>query len=162
MMKVLQRISDFLNTVTKVLGIICLAGMFAVIIANAVMRYVFNTGIIWAYDVLRVLMIALVFFCTCMVYHEQEHVKFVVLYDHYPPMLKRIFQILLNAAGILFFGVLGSEGLKLSISLWETRLASSGISNFWLYIFFSLSMFVLIVHSVRFIFEEVLGKGAKT
>ena len=159
MMKVLQRISDFLNTVTKVLGIICLAGMFAVIIANAVMRYVFNTGIIWAYDVLRVLMIALVFFCTCMVYHEQEHVKFVVLYDHYPPMLK---QILLNAAGILFFGVLGSEGLKLSISLWETRLASSGISNFWLYIFFSLSMFVLIVHSVRFISEEVLGKEAET
>ena len=48
MMKVLQRISDFLNTVTKVLGIICLAGMFAVIIVNAVMRYVFNTGIIWA------------------------------------------------------------------------------------------------------------------
>ena len=156
----LQRISDFLNTGTKVLGIICLAGMFAVIIANAVMRYVFNTGIIWAYDVLRVLMIALVFFCTCMVYHEQEHVKFVVLY--YPPMLKRIFQILLNAAGILFFGVLGSEGLKLSISLWETRLASSGISNFWLYIFFSLSMFVLIVHSVRFISEEVLGKEAET
>ena len=107
-------------------------------------------------------MIALVFFCTCMVYHEQEHVKFVVLYDHYPPMLKRIFQILLNAAGILFFGVLGSEGLKLSISLWETRLASSGISNFWLYIFFSLSMFVLIVHSVRFISEEVLGKEAET
>ena len=102
-------------------------------------------------------MIALVFFCTCMVYHEQEHVKFVVLYDHYPPMLKRIFQILLNAAGILFFGVLGSEGLKLSISLWETRLASSGM-----YIFFSLSMFVLIVHSVRFISEEVLGKEAET
>ena len=59
MMKVLQRISDFLNTVTNVLGIICLTGMFAVIIVNAVMRYVFNTSIIWAYDVLRVLMIAL-------------------------------------------------------------------------------------------------------
>ena len=86
----------------------------------------------------------------------------MVLYDHYPPMFKRMFQILLNAAGIVFFGVLGVEGLKLSISLWETRLASSGISNFWLYIFFSLSMFVLIVHSVRFISEEALGKEAGT
>ena len=30
------------------------------------------------------------------------------------------------------------------------------------YIFFLLSMFVLIVHSVRFISEEVLGKEAET
>lgn len=161
MMKVLQLISDFLNTVTKVLGVVCLTGMFAVIIVNAIMRYVFNTSIIWAYDVLRVMMIALVFFCTCMVYHEQEHVRFVVLYDHYPSAQKKIFQVLLNIFGIIFFAVLGVEGLKLSMNLWNTKLASSGISNFWLYIFFSLSMFVLIVHSVRFTAEEVLGREAE-
>lgn len=159
MIKVLQRCSDFLNTVTKALGIVCLTGMFLVIIVNAVMRYVFNTSIIWAYDVLRVLMIALVFFCTCMVYYEQEHVKFVVLYDHYSQNLKRVFQILLNVSGIIFFTILGVEGMKLSTSLWETKLASSGISNFWLYIFFSLSMFVLMIHSARFIGEGLLEKG---
>lgn len=158
MIKCLKQLSDLLNTVTKALGVVCLTGMFLVIIVNAVLRYVFNTSIIWAYDILRILMIALVFFCTCMVYYEKEHVRFVVLYDRYPQVVKRGFHILLNVAGIAFFAVLGVEGMKLSISLWETKLASSGISNFWLYIFFSISMFILILHSVRFTAEEIAGK----
>ena len=154
-MKLLTKISDGLNRVTQILGAAFLIGMTVLIIVNAALRYVFNISIIWAYDVLRVLMVGLVFFCTCMVYYQKEHIRFVIIYDRYGPAFRKAFNVFVYLAGILLFGVLGVTGLQLSVSLWNTKLASSGISNFWLYIFFSLSMFVLIIHGIRFIAEEL-------
>ena len=156
-MKIFEKISDFLNEVTKMLGIMCLLGMVVIIMINAILRYAFNISLIWAYDVLRILMVGLVFFCTCLVYYKKEHIRFVIVYEMYGDGFRKIFNILVYLASIILFAVLGAKGMELSTSLWSTKLASSGISNFWLYIFFALSMFVLIVHAVRFIIEEIRG-----
>lgn len=78
------------------------------------MRYVFNTSIIWAYDVPRVLDDRAGLFCACItVYHEQEHVRFVVLYgDHYPPMLSGCSRYRSTRRDCILFGVLGVKRIE--------------------------------------------------
>ena len=156
MLRLLNKICNILDKVMVFLASEFLLAMFSIIVANAIMRYVFNSSFLWAYDVLRVLMVGLVFFAACIVYYRNEHIRFVFLYERLPEPIKKSLNILMYVSFCVLFLVLGVKGIQFSVGAWSIKLAASGVSNFWLYIFLSISMIVMVIDSLKLILEEIV------
>ncbi|WP_108662535.1 TRAP transporter small permease subunit [Acuticoccus kandeliae] len=84
-------------------GIVIAAG---ILLTEVFLRYVLNSPTIWAHETTVFLCgISFIFgglYCTC----RNSHIRVVILYDHYPPALRRVMDViisLVSAVASLFF-----------------------------------------------------------
>ncbi|RDL47276.1 hypothetical protein BLJAPNOD_06116 [Ensifer sp. M14] len=97
---VLGRIVDRLGYVFA-FGIVMAA---LILLTEVFLRYVFNRPTIWAHETTVFLCGAAFIFgglyCTC----RNSHIRVVLLYDHFPPRLRRIADILISLVSALASG----------------------------------------------------------
>jgi TRAP-type transport system small permease protein len=87
------RLANFifpLSNRLSIISIIAAAGMMFMVTADVFMRRVFNAPIFGAYDVIKVLLVIIVFCAVAEVMRVNEHVVVDTLVRLFPPNLKRL------------------------------------------------------------------------
>lgn len=91
-MKKLEDICDKILQGFDFLTVIALAGMVAVVFFNAVLRYVFNTGIMVSEELARFLFIWMCLLGSVVAYRKKNHIYITVITDMLPPKAKVVVQ----------------------------------------------------------------------
>ena len=80
--------------------------MALVTVTEVVGRYVFNHPTIWAWPLNRQIFGIFILVAGAYTMSKGEHIKIEILYDHFPPKIKRIARLLSLACLVSFLGVL--------------------------------------------------------
>src|SRR5699024_6280024 len=116
--KIIGRISYWIDRVIRILITIFLAFMTIVLVVQVIQRSIFQGGIVWADELARFLMIAMVFFGAAVAIRDKSHIKVSIFEDWKPEMKKwlapiqwgasLIYAIILLIVGIDILDIVGS------------------------------------------------------
>ncbi|WP_422124332.1 TRAP transporter small permease [Planococcus sp. X10-3] len=94
-MKIIHHITNISN-ILKFLIALCLASMAVLIFGNVVLRYGFNTGIVWAEEMSRFLFVWMIFLGAIVALKENNHLSVDILTKRVPPPIKKFLYIFSN------------------------------------------------------------------
>ena len=89
----------------------------AVIGADVVLRYVFNSPLLWSIEANELLLLVMVFCAMPYVWERGAHVHMVLLQPHFPPWLKALAGLLTAAAGLAYTVLLTYEMWRQSFKM---------------------------------------------
>ncbi len=117
----MRTIARLVRRLFEAVAVALFGAMVVVFGANITGRFVFNSPIVWADEVLVYLMIWCTFLTICFVTREREHVAFDLAYDMAPPQGRRIMLILgaLAVAGV--FAAAAPTMIEYIRFLWRER-----------------------------------------
>ena len=141
-------------------SMVACAGMMLVIAADVFMRRVFNSPIFGAYDVIKVLLVLIVFCAVAYVMTVKEHVIVDTLIRLYPRKLKRVAGTISYLLNMLILAVICWQSLLYGISMLHAGeklvLLQIPISPFIFVVSFGYAVFFLVA-LVQFIFTTDRG-----
>jgi TRAP-type transport system small permease protein len=85
-----------INKLLTILMVLCLTVMSVLIFGNVVLRYVFNTGIVWAEEMSRFLFVWMIFLGALVAFKENSHLGVDMLTRRLPFAIKRILFVISN------------------------------------------------------------------
>lgn len=97
-MKVLHRLSDILNKISRVAITLLLIWITVVLVLQVSARYIFSSGMFWTEEMARYAMVWIVFLGAAVVTKEKAHINVPILETIFPS-LKKHFTVL----QIIFF-----------------------------------------------------------
>ncbi len=109
MNRALNRFLDVVDRVSDRSGRIVCYLIFIIMTITAldvVARYVFNHPLLWGWMLNRILFGVFILFAGVYTLSRGEHIRIEILYDHFPPRLKKTARLIALAALLLFLGVL--------------------------------------------------------
>lgn len=89
----------FFTNINKLLNILiafCLASMSLLILGNVILRYVFNTGIVWAEEMSRFMFVWMIFLGAIVALKEHNHISVDIITRKLPFFVKRIVFVISN------------------------------------------------------------------
>lgn len=111
----MTQIASVIGRATKILnwfGVTIVLTLLMVLVAvNVVMRYGLNLPIIWAEDVVGLMLITLIFFALSHCWIEDGHVRMTLLYDRLSGRGRAVLDVLAAGVGLFFWGVLFYQSL---------------------------------------------------
>ena len=90
------------NKLMDGIAVLCMVLILVLVLAQVVMRYVFNTPLTWSEELAVFVMIWLTFIGSLICMRDNEHIEVTILVDHMPRALKRIVMIFSRLASIIF------------------------------------------------------------
>lgn len=99
-------IDRWINGIVEFLGVVVLAAITLLVFANAVLRYTFNSGIIWADEVVIALVPWLAMLGMFLSVRRREIIRIGFLMDRLTPRSRRLLLIVTELASTIAFGYL--------------------------------------------------------
>ncbi|RUM98136.1 TRAP transporter small permease [Pseudaminobacter arsenicus] len=99
-------IDKWINGVVEVFGVLVLAAITLLVFANAFLRYTFNSGIIWADEVVIALVPWLAMLGMFLSVRRREIIRIGFLIDRLTPRSRRLLLIVTELASTVAFGYL--------------------------------------------------------
>ncbi|MEW6352329.1 MAG: TRAP transporter small permease [Thermodesulfobacteriota bacterium] len=112
-MSYLSRVSGWLDRLVAVTMILLLAVMLAVTSAGVFWRYVLNSGLVWAEELSRLLLVWASFLGAASAVHRGAHISIAVLHDRLPPRARLWMTRVTDSLIIAFMGAIMWYGIKL-------------------------------------------------
>ncbi len=100
MIRLLKRLAHWLRLAAEAVAGLMLAVMFGAFLVTILFRYVLNWPAGWAAELSSVMWIWLVLFGAAFVVREREEIRFDILYGSVPPVVRRVFMVLI-ALGVV-------------------------------------------------------------
>jgi TRAP-type C4-dicarboxylate transport system permease small subunit len=126
-----MRVLNALDRATQVLLVLVVGVMVAVVSAQVVARYGFNTGIGWADEVSRLAFVWCVFLGIAVAVKARAHIGITLLVDALPAtpggLLRR--SMLLASAGLS--AVVAWQSVVIALDQWDERMMSLELSTGW-------------------------------
>jgi len=121
-------------------GMAYLSAFFAMVIVllasgDVIGRYFFSNPIVGAYELAEVLLALIIFLAIPYVQYLKGHIAIGILYDHYPPKVARIFDIVCLVLAVATFGLMARQGVVLFMSSLRVHEISEGLLPFPIYPF---------------------------
>lgn len=92
----MEQISKFVNTTLKVIIGAILVFLIALVFGNALLRYLFNSGIVWSEELARYFFVWLVFLGAVLAYNDKEHIIVDVLINNVRKPIQKFLFVLSN------------------------------------------------------------------
>lgn len=107
--------------------------IMAVVTYEVVSRYAFNTPTSWAWMVNKQLFGVFVMIAGGYTLVHKSHIQIEMLYEHFPPAMKRFVRWLTLLAALCFLGSLLWKSTAMGLEAWETKEVATGIFKLPLY-----------------------------
>lgn len=119
----LQKISNVITKIMKVLMIIFFAYMVISLGVEVISRYIFSKSFIWANESARYIMIWMIFIGAAEIMFNDEHIKVTVVEDLLKGKAHKVLNIVQEVIGLIM------SVLMISYSFPQVRLASKAVSS---------------------------------
>jgi TRAP-type C4-dicarboxylate transport system permease small subunit len=138
------------------LGSACLGLLFALLLLNVLLRYLFDTSLFWAEEVAVILFVWMGFLAAATTEADNGHVRLTLLVERLSPRLRRINETLV-------------EGVLLAVLVLLVATAHSGLATLqttvalrlpeqWLYAIVPVTMALCALHIVLRMLRRLRGK----
>ena len=105
--------SDLISRITEAISkpaSLLVFVMMLITSTEVIGRYVFNHPTTWAWPLNRQIFGVFILVAGAYTMSKREHIRIEILYDHFPPKIKRVARGIALASFILFMGVLVWQG----------------------------------------------------
>ncbi|WP_269758344.1 TRAP transporter small permease [Thalassobacillus sp. C254] len=152
-MSIIVRGIDYINWVIKyVIGITL--GSMAVIIAYQVFsRYVLGTSLSWSEELLRYLMVWVVFLGAAVALREKSLIGIEMFVERFPETIHRILKVFSYIVCMVFFIFIMYKGINVLESVSNQRSPAMRISMVWPYAAMPIGAFFMLLNSVAVLIE---------
>ena len=127
----LQKGADFLIrcvrpsvSILKYIALWTLAAMMLLTFADVLLRYLFNSPIPGAAELIQFMMGIVVTFCVVYTAHKKSHVSVDLVVEHFPKKLKRIIGCACNLLTFAFFVLIAWQAFVYVVDEFHTDLTS--------------------------------------
>jgi TRAP-type transport system small permease protein len=104
-----MKFNRFLDGVT----VLCLGMILILVVAQVVLRYVFNSPLTWSEELAVYIMVWMTFIGSVICMREHEHIEVTILVDYLPPGLRRVAVLFSRLASVAFLLVVMYYGAEL-------------------------------------------------
>jgi C4-dicarboxylate transporter DctQ subunit len=130
----MQKTEIYLSRLEEILIGLLMASASVILFANVVARYVFNSGIPWADEVVRYQIVWMVFLGGSVAARQGIHIGIDLLVQTAPVNIGRIIRLAIHAVGVLFCGVLVYYGAELTVQTREFGQVSTALqAPMWMF-----------------------------
>ncbi len=100
-------------------AIVVFTAIFACVIGQVVLRYVFNSPMTWSEELARYLFIWCAFLGWIIASRRGGHLAMTFVAERLPPRVEAVLAVVIALATLFFAWILGSRGLKLVTNNWD-------------------------------------------
>ncbi len=132
----MKPILDGITRVIKIVGDVCsllILLLMAVVAYEVIARYVFNSPTSWAWLVNKQIFGVYVIVAGSYALVHNSHIRIEMLYQHFPPAIKKVIQWLTLVAASCFLGALLWKSWVMGSEAWETKELAMGVFKLPLY-----------------------------
>ena len=153
--QLLVKLDRILHKLMLLLSELSIVAMIIIVTMTVVMRYCFNTGISWAEEVPRLLILVFAFAACAAGVRDHMHVSVTAVYNRFPvggkarKFMDLLTDVVMLLIGVFMFWVGGQRTMKL-FGLTGT-LPITGISTAWQYLPIPVAGFVMTFDSILFL-----------
>ncbi|EGL82824.1 Tripartite ATP-independent periplasmic transporter DctQ component [Caldalkalibacillus thermarum TA2.A1] len=152
---ILGKCSDLINVVSKyVLGII-VATMFASIILQVALRYLFNTGLSWPEELTTFLMAWMTFLGSAIAVKQMEHISINMFVERLPQRGQLLMRLITKITMLLFVILLVYLGYNLAVNSVNYFSNALRLSLFWPRLSILVGGSIMVLHLVHFIVRDL-------
>lgn len=154
----IKRINSVLMTMIRVILIVFGTALTILVIANVILRYVFNYGISWSEEAARFLFIWCSFLGAMMATNESAHMRLDFVVERFPGVSRKAVEavallILLVLVGVLFYG-----GIEVVATTWQIPTSALKIPKGLVYLCAPICFGYIFLRSIGSIVEVVNGR----
>lgn len=160
-MKYVQRLSDGVFAIERILGIILMIVMLGSISAGVFFRYFLKSPLSWTDELAIFMLIWVTFIGGSMSVKRQQAAAVTLLFDHLKPKMRKLILIIgftITAFFSLFVGYLSINWI-LAPSVSMQMSPSLGISMFYQYLAIPIGFFCMGIHVCNFLLQSFNYKG---
>jgi len=144
------------NKIIEVIGNLCIWGMFAIILANTLLRTIFGYSFPWAEEISKLLMVWMAMLVAALALYEGRHVALTFLFEKIKPKYQVIALLIFDILTLVFSLILADSG---DLYVWDNMdavLPASGLPRCVLYAALPAGGIVMAVYSVYLIWKRIL------
>jgi TRAP-type C4-dicarboxylate transport system permease small subunit len=147
-MKLLRKISDVLDSITKYIIAFLLIVMTVVFTAQVVARFIFNSGLYWSEELVRYSCIALIYFASASLFKANDQVAITVLEELLPMKARKYQYIFLTLVNLAYMALVLVIGIQiLDVATFQTS-PNMQVRMSIVYLLFPISMAIMLFHTV--------------
>lgn len=148
----LARIVYLTEIAWRAVSAVFMFAIMVIIVVDVVSRYLLNSPLPWAFDVVSMyLMVGLFFLMLSDTFRADGHVRVDILYAKAPPRLMRLMDLISSALALLVFGAITLTSASTTWNSWSAGdvLAGSILWPVWLsYVFIPLGVALLVARII--------------
>jgi TRAP-type transport system small permease protein len=129
-----QKTAKGLNKFINLISVILLASMAILVFGNVILRYIFNSGIMWSEEMSRFLFIWLCFLGAVGAMWDNEHLGVDMIVKKLPGLLKKIVYTISSFIILYLLWLIIDGSWKVSILNLHTPAPVTGLPMFYIYI----------------------------
>lgn len=130
----MRKTEIYLSRLEEILIGLLIASASVILFANVVARYVLNSGIPWADEVVRYQIVWMVFLGGSVAARKGIHIGVDIVVKMAPPKIGRFILLIIHAIGIFFCGVLVYYGAELTAQTREFGQVSTALqAPMWIF-----------------------------
>lgn len=143
--------------IIRFIGAMALIYMNAIVFLQVILRYFFNTGIVWSEESSRFAMIITVLLGAALAQIGGHHIRFTILNDIVPQTIKRLLTLLSEISVAIAALLLTIYGFQLAYMNSAQHSLTMGFSVFFIYMVIPISMAILLMITGTRIFRLLSG-----
>jgi TRAP-type C4-dicarboxylate transport system permease small subunit len=144
-------------------SVVAMSVMLVIIFAQVVTRYLFGYTPEWSEELARFLFVWVVFLGSALIMGESGHLAVQFLPDKFKgTALGTVLDIVINACGYVFIGLLLTQGWKMTSIMTFQRAPGLDIPMSWVYVIIPVSCVLMLLYLFREtlrIFRNISGRG---
>ena len=137
------------NKILDGIAVLCMVLILLLVVAQVVLRYVFNSPLTWSEELAVFVMIWLTFIGSLICMRDKEHIEVTILVDHLPRPLQRIVVAFSRLASVFFLLVVAYYGFELVMENMTVTSPANKISMGLVYTIIPLSSLGMVFYLVK-------------
>lgn len=163
MIEICKKITGILDLTGIIIVCATLVSMFAALLVNVILRYVFSEGITWAYEMHHILLPWLVAGGAVMASARGANIAVSVLVDVVPEAIRRVIVIVVYAATAVISSVVAYTSMPIVRAAKFSRLPETHIPQMYGYISILYCFYAIAIIAALYAIRTALGeKGEST
>ncbi len=138
--------------------LVLLAAFSSVMMAQVIMRYIFNSPFSWAEELCRYFFIATVAFASAYCVRNDILLRVDIIVNFFPHVIQRFFKYVMWVIMIGTYFILGAGGIPVVQSAHTTKQVSPAVQvpMWWLYLLMDIGFFLTAVRAIQAVVKEIL------
>lgn len=153
--EVLRTVDRWVHEIMLIIADVALVGMVTILFYTVVLRYCFNTGLGWAEEVPRLMVVLFSFLACAIATRDHMHVSVNIIYNFLPPggRARRALEVLTDVSMLICGWVIMTKGYAYMARLMRVTgtLPMTGLRTWVQYIPMVLGGFVMFYDSLLFL-----------
>ncbi|TVM19253.1 TRAP transporter small permease [Oceanidesulfovibrio indonesiensis] len=155
--RILTRISDFVNTAAEwALGLLGFS-MAAVIGLQVFFRYALNDSLFWSEELGRLILVWLTFLGASVAYKRGAHIGVDALVNALPSAGRRLASIAATCVGLFLFSILAWKGFEFLDFIKFQQTTSLGVSKRVPFLMVPVGGAIMLLHGIAFLARDVFA-----